>query len=93
MLCTFLFLCSLTGAAIELCGGSDLSGTPHCAQTGAAIELCGGSDLRGVVDLRSQTVVAIEICGGHDLSLIDKNEGLAYVSGLLCYPLKSYFFI
>ena len=89
MLCTFLFLCSLTGAAIETCGGSDLSGTPRCAQTGAAIELCGGSDLRGVVDLRSQTVAAIEICGGHDLSLIDRDAGLACVlSGLLCYPLK-----
>ena len=86
---TILFLCSLTGAAIETCGGSDLSGTPWNAQTGAAIELCGGSDVRWVVDLRPQTVAAIEICGGHDLSLIDRDAGLARVlSGLLCYPLK-----
>ena len=89
-----VFLCSLIGVAIEICGGSDLSGIAPCgSQTGVALEICGGLDLSWVANLRSQTVVAIEICGGLDLSCIgnDRAELMDLVcqqQGLLCYPLK-----
>ena len=69
------FLCSLIGVAIEICGGSDLSGFASCgSQTGVAIEICGGLDLSWVANLSSQTVVAIEICGGLDLSCIGNDR-------------------
>ena len=89
-----VFLCSLIGVAIEICGGSDLSGIASCSsQTGVAIETCGGFDLSWAANLSSQTVGAIETCGGLDLSCIGKHRAellgaFCWQPGLLCYPLK-----